>query len=371
MVLLSRRSIRAAAARTHRYQDSIRTVQGQPARAESVNALSRKTKSVLSRAPPLRLVLAGIRHHRRVCSKPGTRSGSNCYLRSQLEPEPPPRESRSWLLQCLMSRYARYCDLPVELCEHIILSAARSWAIDDKRSLAQLCRVSREIHARVHPILVETVIITSENVYHLRPAWHTFSKTRTLIIQTDDYFEHRDDLEFEESLSAFTNIQHFSGPFSMLKDRLPASCRLTRFVEHRVQLSYPGTMIPRLADVTHLYTRTAPGGTVANEGWPTLSVSHLIVALETHDLGGSTRAFYTGSIVPWALSLPKLVRICFRLHRGPLAEQFQRELETIAVNTQEPRLCVDMQPERAFTHDVHTVFDDANWLSGVQLYVPS
>ncbi|KZV89679.1 hypothetical protein EXIGLDRAFT_721108 [Exidia glandulosa HHB12029] len=111
---------------------------------------------------------------------------------------------------------ATFADFPVELCEHVILLAARACALDDKPTLAALARASRSIHALVQPILVETVFVTSSNIHallaHAAPA-RVFATTRALIVENmGDEDSRKFCTPLEQGDLVFPNIALFYGP---------------------------------------------------------------------------------------------------------------------------------------------------------------
>ncbi|KZV89680.1 hypothetical protein EXIGLDRAFT_838334 [Exidia glandulosa HHB12029] len=267
-----------------------------------------------------------------------------------------------------MTVRASFVDLPVELCERIILLAARLYALDDRATLANLSRTSRAIHALVQPIQVETVSLKSPSLAHICAAPHLFLSTRCLLAGELPADEDRARLQsVVKSSNAFSNVELFHGPLLVL-DAILCVCRPVRVIATSGRLTDSPQMAASFSGLTHL-RGVRPAfflqffRTNGDESCRLLSqLSHVII---------DSRIHFTDTLIALLsrlLELPKLERICLwspARDSDILYLVFEVLLE-FARARHETRLWL----HQAIGHPVSTssdpssLFDDEHWLFG-------
>ncbi|KZV89685.1 hypothetical protein EXIGLDRAFT_838338 [Exidia glandulosa HHB12029] len=263
-----------------------------------------------------------------------------------------------------MQHRATFADLPVELCERIVLFAALQWAVEDKQSLARLARASRAIHALVKPILFDSVVVTARKVSKIHAVLRMFHFTRVLEVEPDLGRVGWDHLH--ACSSSFPNIDIFTGPLDALLILMPRS-NPERIVT-RDKVHFDTLFTPEWLDrghfsrLTHLRIASRVGTLIFDtqvDPFESLRLTHIMLDLE-----------YT---VPWIANtitlllgrLPKLQRLCLLVPTATRYKSLRDTLELYLSLHRETRVWIAMPPQCDCLHPM----DIAYWLVGEMYYV--
>ncbi|KZV89688.1 hypothetical protein EXIGLDRAFT_771511 [Exidia glandulosa HHB12029] len=258
-----------------------------------------------------------------------------------------------------MQRRATFADLPVELCERIVLFAAHQWAVQDKKSLARLARASRAIDALVKPILFDSVVISARNVPRIRAVLHMFRSTRVLEVEPGldrDGWDH-----LHACSSSFPNIDIFTGPLDAVLILMPRSDPERIVMYDKVYfdaLFRPGRLDRgHFSRLTHLRIASRVGTLIFDtqvDPFESLRLTHIMLDLE--------------HIVPCIVDtvslllgrLPMLQRLCLLVPTTTRYKQLRDTLELYLPLHRETRVWIAMPAQCDCLHPM----DIAYWLVG-------